>query len=253
MTNRQNTLPAFENKKQIENFIKDGWTVVWVDVDTQTDFAREGGALYVPTSPEVIQNIWSLTQSIRTKIGSVDSHAFDAWEFQENWWPFPAHCVKWTQGWKKIGETWSPKTRFIPMSRGGLVVWESKAWEGNRNYWPAEFSQEVLEKWVTWIFEKEVYSFFANPNADNFINTLVKTAWWIEKVLFLLYGFCGWKYCVDAAGLWLAERWYNTAYAIDAIAPLDISQTWEKQDWLEITKSLARENCIQLLPTSFFI
>ena len=252
MTNTQNTLAAFQNKEQIQNFVADGWTVIWVDVDTQADFAREWWSLYVATSPEVITNIESLSQSLRTKIWSVDSHAFDAWEFQDNWWPFPAHCIKWTQGWKKIWESWSPKTRFIPMSRWNIVIWESKPWEWNRDYWPEEFAQEVVNKWVTWIFEKEVYSLFANPNADPFVAELVKTAWWINKVLFAVYGYCSWDYCVDAAAKWLAERWYNTAIIEDATAPLDISQSWEQQNWVEVTRALARENAIALLQTSLF-
>jgi len=55
-------------------------------------------------------------------IGSVDSHAWDAWEFasSEARGPngekpgFPDHCVKGTPGWLKVTGTLPPRFRFLP-------------------------------------------------------------------------------------------------------------------------------------------
>lgn len=253
METTQTSLPAFENKEQIQNFINDWWTVIWVDTDTQFDFVRERWALYVPARPEVIQNISALLNSCRVKIWSIDCHTYDSWEFKENWWIFPPHCIKWSSWCAKIEETQNNRTRFIPMSNWNLVIWENVPQGWNRIYGPEQFAEEILLKWVTWIFEKEVYSLFANPNADPFIRQLVETAWWIQKVLFAVIGYCTGWYCADEAAWWLNERGYNTAIIEDACAPLNISQSWTPQNWFEVTRAEAKNRSIKILPTSFFI
>ncbi len=68
----------------LQTLAAEGAVVVGVDVDTQVDFAQEGGALYVPTSSALKSNLRRLSQSLPYRIGSVDSHAYDAWEFAEN-------------------------------------------------------------------------------------------------------------------------------------------------------------------------
>lgn len=253
MNNLQRTFPAIETKTQINDFIDNWWTVIWVDVDTQYDFVKEWWNLYVPSNPGVIKNISDLSNNLRVKIWSVDSHAFDAWEFQSNWWPFPAHCQKWSKWWLKIKETQSEKTRFIPMSRWELVIWESNPWEWNRSYWAKDFAKEILEKWVLWIFEKEVYSLFANPNADPFLRTLIETAWWVDKVFFAVFWYCTWEdqkanqFCVWAAAQGLRERDYNVAIIDDATTPI-----WWEQG-AQSTRKMCKDNNIHVLPTKYLI
>lgn len=227
---------------------------VGVDVDTQADFVEEGGALYVPASPEVRANIGELTQSLRMKIGSVDSHAFDAWEFAENGGPFPPHCQKGTEGWLKIAEARSQKTRFVPMSEEGLVIGEDKAGAGNRPYGPAQFADEV-QAGVHGIFEKEVYSMFANPNAEPFIAELVSKISEAEgvpasNVVFAVYGYCTGGYCVDAAATGLAERGYSVVIVEDATAPLNVSHMGKPQDGVSVTRQLAADHKIAITTTS---
>jgi nicotinamidase/pyrazinamidase len=82
---------------------------VFVDVDVQRDFCEESGALYVKGSPnDLYRRLTAHAVSHGIPIlGSVDSHAWDAWEFASNDFTspeganpkFPDHCVKGTAGW----------------------------------------------------------------------------------------------------------------------------------------------------------
>src|SRR4029077_17714606 len=85
---------------------------VFVDVDVQNDFCEATGALYVKGSPN--DRYRALTRFAVASgipiLGSVDSHAWDAWEFASNdrRGPngekpnFPDPCVKGTPGWLKV-------------------------------------------------------------------------------------------------------------------------------------------------------
>lgn len=78
---------------------------VFVDVDTQVDFVRPSGALYVPGAERVVPavarlNRWAMEQGVAL-ISTVDCHAEDDAEFGE----WPAHCVVGTQGQRKPEET----------------------------------------------------------------------------------------------------------------------------------------------------
>ncbi len=243
-----------QDTSHVQNFLAQGGVIVGVDVDTQHDFATEGGTLYVPTSDTVKANLATLVDNIRYRIGSVDSHAFDAWEFQTNGGPFPEHCMKGTSGWLKIPATQRGHQRFIPMSQGNVVTGESVRGEGNRIYGPEQFADEVVHQGVTGLFEKEVYSLFANPNAQNFIEALVQKLQaerniTREQILFAVYGHCTGGYCVDGAAEGLREQGYNTAIIEDATAPLDISQAGKPQDGAEVTRLNALQNDIHILQT----
>lgn len=228
--------------------------IIGVDVDTQKDFVERDGALYVPAEVSVRKNIARLTTGLELKIGSVDSHAFDAWEFIENGGPFPSHCVKGTEGWLKIKESRSYKFRFIPMSQDNLVIGENVVGKGNREYTAENFATEVLDG-VHGIFEKEIYSMFANPNSERFIAELVakvSTKFDVsnEEILFAVYGYCTGGYCVDAAAEGLSSRGYKTAIVLDATAPLNISHEGKPQDGESVTRLSASQNNILILNTS---
>lgn len=245
------TLSESFTKEDLQEFVKNGGKIIGVDVDTQIDFADEEGSLHVPANESVRQHLAALTQHIRYKIGSVDSHAFDAWEFAENGGPFPAHCVKGENGWSRIPETRTNKTRFIPMSEGNLEVGESTPGEGNRKYDAPMFADEVLNKAVTGIFEKEVYSAYANPNAKEFIRALVDTVGGVKNAVFAVYGYATGGYCVDAFAKGLAEEGFQTAIVEDATAPIDFApEDGSKQDGAERTRQLALENKIKIFQTA---
>jgi nicotinamidase/pyrazinamidase len=184
---------------------------IFVDVDVQHDFCDAHGALFVPGSPN--ERFRALTRfAVEAKIpivGSVDSHAWDAWEFASNdrRGPngekpnFPDHCVKGTAGWLKVQGTLPPRFRFLPNVEDAPfepVVGELVRGDTQGVY-----------------FEKEVYSLFANPLAERFLASLVARAGAAPELV--VYGVAT-DYCVKAAALGLAERGYRTVVLTDAIA-----------------------------------
>ncbi len=198
--------------------------LIRIDVDTQNGFCHPDGHLYVPAEAHVLANIRALindaVHNCTPIVGSVDSHAFDAWEFQANGGPFPAHCIKGTPDWLKLEGTLPDRFRFIPMSTGNLVVGENRAGAGNRTYRPATFSEEA-QSGVGLYFEKEVYSAFANPNAEALIGQLVADLGGPGNVIFQVFGYCTGGFCVDAFALGLNERGYTVEVVIDATAAID--------------------------------
>lgn len=184
---------------------------VFVDVDVQHDFCEPDGALYVKGSPNDTYRAltrFAVSHGIPI-LGSVDSHAWDAWEFasSEAKGPngerpgFPDHCVKGTPGWLKVEGTLPPRFRFVP----------------NVEHAPVDsIVGEVLRGATQGVyFEKEVYSLFANPVAETFLEKLVAAAGCAPD--FFVYGVAT-DYCVKAAALGLAQRGYRTTLLGDAIA-----------------------------------
>jgi len=191
---------------------------VFVDVDVQHDFCEPSGALYVAGSPnDVFRRLTRFAVERHVPIlGSVDSHAWDAWEFasSEARGPngerpnFPDHCVKGTPGWLKVAGTLPPRFRFVPN------VAEASARPAGA---PGLDLVDELARGATQAlyFEKEVYSLFANPLAERLVAALAARAGGSPE--FLVYGVAT-DYCVKAAALGLAERGYRTTLLGDAAA-----------------------------------
>lgn len=177
---------------------------VLIDVDTQQDFMFSDGALYVPASPSVKENI---VKNLRNKeydaiLGSVDSHSYDAWEFQTNGGPHPVHCLKGTKGWLRAYPDTPERIRFVPMNSCETMVFaEREPGEGWREVDEEALSLEALEKNVGIYFEKEVYSLFNNPLASDVIRCIVEKAIANKEteITFDVIGYCLGGYCVDAA------------------------------------------------------
>jgi nicotinamidase/pyrazinamidase len=85
--------------------------IVW-DVDTQYDFMKADGKLYVPDAEQIIPNLKKLTDyahghGIRI-VASADDHVAAHPEISEtpDWkTTFPPHCLRGTAGQRKIPET----------------------------------------------------------------------------------------------------------------------------------------------------
>lgn len=191
---------------------------VFIDVDVQRDFCDPAGALRVPGSPnDAFAKLTAFAADQRIPIiGSVDSHAWDAWEFASNPYRgpngekpnFPDHCVKGTAGWLKMPGTLPSRFRFVP---------------NVANAPPRSLVQELQTSLTQAIyFEKEVYSLFANPMAEPLLAALCAD----NDVEFFVYGVAT-DYCVKAAVLGLLERGYKTSLITDAIA--GISQSGVQQ------------------------
>lgn len=167
---------------------------VFVDVDTQHDFCSPGGALFVEGAPRAMaacaRLVRAAVESGAVLVGSVDSHAHDAWEFasNDNVGPggekpnFPDHCVKGTPGWLKLPETLPPRFYFVPAVPDPDAV--RRIPRGTQGVY----------------FEKEVYSLFANPNAARVLDGLVPAG----PVEFVVFGVAT-DYCVRAAALGLVD------------------------------------------------
>ncbi len=78
---------------------------VLLDIDTQNDFLKPDGALYVPGAVEILPNLTRLIEYARCKkvpvVSTVDCHAPDDPEFAR----FPKHCVVDTPGQEKVPQT----------------------------------------------------------------------------------------------------------------------------------------------------
>ena len=87
-------------------------SVIFWDVDTQYDFMKADGKLYVPDAEQLIPNLRKLTDyahghGIRI-VASADDHVREHEEISaEPDWKntFPPHCLRGTPGQKKIAET----------------------------------------------------------------------------------------------------------------------------------------------------
>ncbi|MFO0637201.1 MAG: cysteine hydrolase family protein [Nannocystaceae bacterium] len=198
-----------------------------VDVDTQRDFMLQEGALFVAADAMVRMAIARVLQQAQREgtpiIGSVDSHAHDAWEFQPNGGPFPPHCVKGSPGWLRVFHDVPRRTRFVPMqvADGGVhnLVGEANKGEGNRVLDAAALAQEA-QAGVGVYFEKEVYSMFANPAAEPVVRALVDALGGTDAVRFDVIGYCTGGYCVDAAALGLRRLGYAVRVLAFATAPI---------------------------------
>src|SRR5947209_18986798 len=94
--------------------------VIFWDVDTQYDFMRADGKLYVPEAEQIIPNLKKLADyghahGIRV-IASADDHVVGHAEISAtpDWkTTFPAHCLRGTPGQKKIPETTRSEERRV--------------------------------------------------------------------------------------------------------------------------------------------
>ena len=87
--------------------------IVFLDIDTQHDFMKPSGRLYVSGAEGLIPNLKRLFILAQKNnilvISSLDTHRRHDLEFKI----FPPHCVKGTRGYKKISQTVTKKTKQI--------------------------------------------------------------------------------------------------------------------------------------------
>ena len=86
--------------------------VIFWDVDTQYDFMKADGKLYVPDAEQLIPNLRKLTDYAHGHgiciIASADDHVVNHSEISAtpDWkTTFPPHCLRGTPGQRKIPET----------------------------------------------------------------------------------------------------------------------------------------------------
>ncbi len=167
--------------------------IFFFDVDTQRDFMLKTGALSVPGAERIIPKLRRLFDFARNHnifvLSSADAHAADDPEFQE----FPPHCVKGTEGQRKIDET----LLYRP-----LVVENRPA---DRNL------AEAVRRHRQIIVEKQTLDVFDNPVTERLLRVLPPRA--------IVFGVAT-EYCVKKACLGLRRRGVQTVLVTDAVRAL---------------------------------
>jgi nicotinamidase/pyrazinamidase len=99
--------------------------IVFFDVDTQYDFMKPRGKLYVKAAEKLIPNIKKLTgfadKHKITIVSSMDAHINKDPEFAL----FPAHCQRNSPGAEKLKETLASRTRQIFISKRTFDVFSN--------------------------------------------------------------------------------------------------------------------------------
>lgn len=184
-------------------------SAIFWDVDTQADFMKPDGRLYVPGAERLIPNLSRLTNVAREDrvfiIGDACVHAPNDSEFQQ----FPPHCVIGTPGAEIIPETRANRLLVIPNRAGASVPQDLSAYQ-----------QVVLEKQTLNVFDNpnteivlERVARFTDPNAEIFVFGVVT------------------EYCVRLAAKGLLERGRRVALvrdAIETLSPEDGTKTIEE-------------------------
>jgi nicotinamidase/pyrazinamidase len=137
--------------------------IVFWDVDTQVDFMRPDGTLYVPGAAEIVPALAALTQHARARgivrVASVCDHVAgddelsDAPDFRTT---FPPHCLRGTPGQAKIPETALAAPVVVP----------------NRPEDPAVLAARLARHAGEVLIEKNHFDVFTNPSASALVDAL---------------------------------------------------------------------------------
>ena len=132
------------------------------DVDTQHDFMRADGKLYVPGSEEIVATLGELTGHAHARgipiIASADDHVpghrelSETPDFRET---FPPHCMRGTPGQRKIAET---------ALRNPLVIEPEAA--------PSALRDRIRAHDGDFLLLKHWFDVFTNENVDLLLETL---------------------------------------------------------------------------------
>ena len=180
--------------------------VIFWDVDTQVDFMKADGKLYVPDGEQIIPNLKKLTDyahghSVRI-VASADDHLREQPEISDrpDWkQTFPPHCLRGTPGQKKIPETALRDPLVIEPERGD----------------PKALAAKVRSHRGDILFHKHRFDVFTNANVLPVLDVL-------DPQDVVLYGValdvCD-KYAIE--GL-LEHRAATRLFAVtDAMKPID--------------------------------
>jgi nicotinamidase/pyrazinamidase len=163
--------------------------LAFFDVDTQVDFMRPTGRLYVPGAEQIVPNLdrlmrWAGANEVPV-ISSADAHSPDDPEFKI----WPPHCVAGTPGQRRIPETLFPSPVVIPCRHGAFHP---------PAHWVGQF-----------IVEKPTYSSQDNPNYEAILQAMgLRHA--------VVFGVAT-EFCVLADTLALCRRGFEVDVVIDAI------------------------------------
>ena len=160
------------------------------DIDTQKDFMLKTGSLYVPGAERIVAKLRRLfdfaAKNEISVISTMDTHTADDPEFTE----FPPHCVRGTDGWRKLDDTLFPHPLIFP----------DKPIDRNLS--------DCVRKNRQIIVEKNTFDVFSNPVMERLTRVLPPRA--------IVFGVAT-EYCVKHAVLGLLRLGVQTVIAEDAV------------------------------------
>ncbi len=213
--------------------------VIFWDVDTQYDFMKADGKLYVPEAEHIIPNLKRLSDYAHGHglriVASADDHVVTDAEISEqpDWkTTFPAHCLRGTPGQKKIPETALRDPLVIEPARGDAQALGDRL-RGHRG--------DIL-------LHKHRFDVFTNENVTTVLNLL-------DPEDIVLYGVAT-DVCDKAAVEGLLERRPHTRLFVvtDAIRGIDRDASEQLlREWgdegvrLIRTKEIVEEGLVEAL------
>jgi nicotinamidase/pyrazinamidase len=168
--------------------------LVFVDVDTQRDFLEPTGALFVPGSPAIMDNLARLTAFARERaipvLATACAHTPDDSEEIARFGP---HCMVGTPGQARVAAT---------------------AWKGGKVLGPSDVFDGAVPAHLT--IEKRAYDVFTHPEAARIVARYNR-----DRPTFVVYGVTT-DYCVKAAAAGLLAAGCKVALVIDAVRAIDL-------------------------------
>ncbi len=192
-------------------------SILFWNVDTQVDFMKANGKLYVQNAEEIEPPLEKLTAFAKenniTVVNTCDYHNKNSQELSDT--PdfittFPPHCMENTKGQKFVAATQPEKPVIFDWSKNYSIAEIDKMLNNQRNI----------------VIRKDLFDVFTgNPNANNIVKSLTP-----EKIF--VYGVAT-NVCVDFAVIGLAKRGYKVFVIEDAIKELPNIptpfETWKEQ------------------------
>lgn len=182
--------------------------ILFWDVDTQIDFMRPDGKLYVPEAEQIESNLERLSRAADEfsipVVASADDHTegdaelSDDPDFQET---YPPHCMRGSEGVKRVPQTdrsWTAEIEHQPL--------------------PDEQLREALDASPARVLiHKKRFDVFTNPNTEQLLNML-------DPERIVVYGValdvCD-RYAIDGM---LARGYRNITLVTDAAKPIHADQ-----------------------------
>lgn len=168
--------------------------ILW-EVDSQEDFMKPGGKLYVPGAEKLLPNLRRLTDVARAGRAFLVSHGCVHEMNDPEFAQFPPHCIRGSAGAKLMPEALVEK----------FIIIANK---------PTAKLPDDLTQYQQIILEKQTLDIFQSRHAESLLARLPRDA------EFMVFGVVT-EYCVRFAAKGLLQRGRRVSVVRDAIETLD--------------------------------